>query len=583
MGSLDMRTILVCFFMVDIVSTLVLVLLWFQNRNRYKGTFFWIINFTFQTITLGLIALRGQIPDWISMVVSNSLAIIGMTLGYFGLLRFLGKKINWLFNLILVLVFITVHYWFSVVHPDLNYRNLNLSVISLILFFQCFWLMIIKVPPGMLRLTSFVGTIYGAYVLINLVRIIGFFFADPIGNDYLHAGGFQNSILLGYHILFIMLTFGLVLMFNNYLNNNILKQEEKFSKAFFSAPYGILISRLSDGRIIDVNRMFLMSSGFMLEEIKGKTSAELNIWEDELDRNGTISEIKSFGKILEKETRFRQKSGEFLICLFSAEVIEIDGEKCLIASINDITRRKRMEEELVESELKLRALNASKDKFFSIIAHDLKNPFSSIIGFSSLLQERIREKDYEGIEQYSEIILSSAERAMNLLMNLLEWSRSQTGRMEFSPEYIEMVKMINEVVDLMSDTALQKSITISCNLPKNAVAFADKAMVGTILRNLVTNALKFSLPGGKIKIAAEQKKDELILSFADNGIGINNNNIKKLFRIEEGFSTPGTNNEKGTGLGLILCKEFVEKHGGKIWVESKPGKGSTFYFSLPTG
>ncbi len=177
--------------------------------------------------------------------------------------------------------------------------------------------------------------------------------------------------------------------------------------------------------------------------------------------------------------------------------------------------------------------------------------------------------------------MSSAERAMNLLMNLLEWSRSQTGRMEFAPQYIEMVTLINEVIDIFDDSAQQKSITITRKLPKTAIALADKAMASTILRNLISNAIKFSMPNGKIEISAEQKKNELLLSFTDNGIGISKTDINKLFRIEESFSTIGTRNEKGTGLGLILCKEFAEKHGGKIWVESELGKGSTFYFSLP--
>jgi signal transduction histidine kinase len=153
--------------------------------------------------------------------------------------------------------------------------------------------------------------------------------------------------------------------------------------------------------------------------------------------------------------------------------------------------------------------------------------------------------------------------------------------MEFTPEYIEMVALINEVVELFSDNAKQKSITISSNLPRNAVVLADRAMAGTILRNLISNAIKFSMPGSGIVISAEQKKDEVIVSLTDHGIGIKKSDIKKLFRIEEGFSTPGTKNEKGTGLGLILCKEFIEKHNGKIWVESELGLGSTFYFSLP--
>ncbi len=581
MGSLDMRTILVCFMVINIMSTFVLLLLWKQTHNRYKGTFYWVITFLFQTLTMFLIALRGHIPDWISMVVSNSLAMIGIALGYIGLLKFLGKEIRWKFNVGLILIFVFIHFWFAVVHVDLKMRTLNLSAIAFIIFFQCAWLMLHEVPKSMRKLTFFVGSIYVAYCAINFIRIANCLFGKPMSNDYLHSGGFENFVMVTYQVLFILLTFGLVLMFNNYLTNNVLKQEEKFSKAFHSSPYAILITRFSDGKIIDVNNGFLKIFEYSFEELQGKTTLELNIWGTEADRDATLHEIYKSGKILDKEANFWNKSGQALTGLISADIIDLDNERCMIASINDITARKRSELALMKNEEQLRTLNASKDKFFSIIAHDLKNPFSSIIGFSSLLQERIKEKDYDGIEQYSEIILSSAERAMNLLMNLLEWSRSQTGRMEFAPQYIEMVTLINEVIDIFDDSAQQKSITITRKLPKTAIALADKAMASTILRNLISNAIKFSMPNGKIEISAEQKKNELLLSFTDNGIGISKTDINKLFRIEESFSTIGTRNEKGTGLGLILCKEFAEKHGGKIWVESELGKGSTFYFSLP--
>jgi PAS domain S-box-containing protein len=244
--------------------------------------------------------------------------------------------------------------------------------------------------------------------------------------------------------------------------------------------------------------------------------------------------------------------------------------------------RRQSEEALQESETRLHELNATKDKFFSIIAHDLKSPFNSIIGFSSLLAEQIQEKNYEGIEEYAGIIQNSSHRAMDLLMNLLEWSSSQTGRMEFNPEYTEMVSLINDVMELSRGAALQKSITISKNFPQRSIAFADKEMTSAILRNLISNAVKFTKPGGEIVITTEQSQNELTVTVHDNGVGIKKNVIEKLFRIDENYSTLGTQNEKGTGLGLILCKEFVEKQGGKIWVKSEPGKGTSFSFTLPT-
>lgn len=225
--------------------------------------------------------------------------------------------------------------------------------------------------------------------------------------------------------------------------------------------------------------------------------------------------------------------------------------------------------------------NAEKDRFFTIIAHDLRNPFNSILGFSDLLVNQVKEKDYDGIDRYADIIRQSSKSAMDLLMNLMEWSKAHTGRMEFKPEYFELNALIMESEQLFSGAILQKKISISTNMPSGTVVFADKNMVRTVLRNLLSNAIKFTHPEGIIRISVVKSQFEFTVSISDNGIGISRDSISKLFRIDENHSTPGTQKEKGTGLGLILCKELIEKHAGKIWGESEPGKGSAFYFTLP--
>ena len=248
-----------------------------------------------------------------------------------------------------------------------------------------------------------------------------------------------------------------------------------------------------------------------------------------------------------------------------------------------VVQRKKIEEELKESEARLRELNFTKDKFFSIIAHDLKNPFNCIIGYSDLMVEQIQEKNYEEIDEYARIIQKSSLQAMDLLANLLEWSRLQTGKIKFNPESIEIAALINEVTELLIPSAQQKSISISKEVQQNISVIVDKYMISTILRNLISNAIKFTNPGGKIVISAEHKQNELMITVSDNGVGIPKDTLEKLFQLGESNSTTGTQNEKGTGLGLLLCKDFVEKHEGKIWAESEHGKGSIFKFILPTG
>lgn len=237
--------------------------------------------------------------------------------------------------------------------------------------------------------------------------------------------------------------------------------------------------------------------------------------------------------------------------------------------------------QLNETNAELQQANATKDKFFSIIAHDLRSPFNSIIGFSDLLAEQIKMKDVEGIDKYAQIIIESSNKAMDLLMNLIEWSRSETGRMNFNPELLNIEHFVHEIIPLYDNIAEQKSITIKHNLPHNVSVLADKAMISTVLRNLIANAIKFTMPGGEVTISGVKQHNKILFSISDTGVGISQDNMERLFRLDQSCSTLGTGKEKGTGLGLILCKEFVEKHDGKIRVESQENVGSTFYFTLP--
>ena len=203
------------------------------------------------------------------------------------------------------------------------------------------------------------------------------------------------------------------------------------------------------------------------------------------------------------------------------------------------------------------------------------------MGFSELLVENAREKNYESIEEYATTIHKSSTRAMDLLLNLMVWAQSQTGRMIFAPEVFNLVELIDEIVLMLDSSAVQKKVQIKKVTPPDTIVYADKAMVSTILRNLISNAIKFSYAGGEISVSVTKNKNGLVLAVSDTGIGIPKKILGKLFQIDQNITTQGTQNERGTGLGLILCKEFIEKHDGKMGVESEPGKGSKFYFNLP--
>ena len=229
----------------------------------------------------------------------------------------------------------------------------------------------------------------------------------------------------------------------------------------------------------------------------------------------------------------------------------------------------------------LRELNVSKDKFFSIIAHDLKNPFSSIIGISEILKEEIKSGDAATMENYAGLINTSAVQTYRLLENLLEWANSQRGNISFNPVQINLSQLFNEEFIVLNEMAIGKNIELKSFLADNLTIIADKNMIKTILRNLISNAIKFTYKNGKVEVRAMVDDRNVEISVSDSGIGMTKETMAKLFRLDANLSTRGTEDEKGTGLGLFLCKEFVEKHGGKIQVESESGKGSIFKFILP--
>ncbi|MFO7828821.1 MAG: PAS domain-containing sensor histidine kinase [Bacteroidales bacterium] len=369
----------------------------------------------------------------------------------------------------------------------------------------------------------------------------------------------------------------------NNKNKTSLKWNDETFKHLIKNSFDIIVLLDAKGNQHYVSESCEKILGYNPEELIDIPVIEKMIHPDDQEKTKSgLQEIINNTGIGGTQYRHRHKNGGWIYLeAFGSNQIKNPNIQSIILNVRDITQRKKVEQALKESEIRLSELNATKDKFFSIIAHDLLSPFNSIVGFSNILANQIRQKDHEGIEKYAAIIKNSSEQALNLLTNLLEWSRAQTGKIKFNPEYFELVTEINEVIELLSNTAQQKSIKIQKNLPHNLPVFADKLMIHVVLRNLISNAVKFTQHGGDIKISAEQKNDTILVSFEDNGVGIKEKNKDKLFRLEGNYSMPGTQNEKGTGLGLLLCEEFIKIHRGNIDFESEAGKGSRFYFTLP--
>lgn len=258
-----------------------------------------------------------------------------------------------------------------------------------------------------------------------------------------------------------------------------------------------------------------------------------------------------------------------------------NGDIVWTGTLEDITLRKQFEEDIKFKNAELHRLNADKDYFISILAHDLKTPFNSILGFLDLLLCNIHTYDINQIERQLTLVQNSANNAYHLLEDILGWALSQSGKLPFEPRTFHLKQSCDQVIEMLKPNADTKKITIQCVGTENDLVFADANMLNTILRNILSNAIKFTSKGGSITISSEQLKSALVISVSDTGMGISPKLLPHLFDHTQVQSISGTANEKGTGLGLLLCKMFVEKHGGTIWAESEMGQGSVFKFTLP--
>ncbi len=284
----------------------------------------------------------------------------------------------------------------------------------------------------------------------------------------------------------------------------------------------------------------------------------------------------------EKELITQKKIQNFLIIIIVLGVIiSLLGIYLYTMKRKSNIALKAANDEVKEKNLTLSNLNATKDKFFSIISHDLKGPLNSLTSFSGLLINHLDSLSKEEIQMLAKDLDKSLKNLFVLLENLLEWSRSQTGNIEFKPVAFDLAAVLQQNKELLNTQAQNKNITILSETTDEVIVHAHQQSVNTVVRNLISNAIKFTPESGVIALTLQRANNEVQVSISDTGVGMSKEVIDKLFKIETKHSTQGTANEKGTGLGLILCKEFIEKNGGRIWVKSEIGKGSVFSFTLP--
>ncbi|MFW5978970.1 MAG: PAS domain S-box protein, partial [Bacteroidia bacterium] len=365
------------------------------------------------------------------------------------------------------------------------------------------------------------------------------------------------------------------------IEENLRLSEERFKRFAEVTHEGIFIHR--NGKIVDVNPAVLKMFGYTEEEVKNK-----EVWTFITPLNERFIKSQVSSEMPEKyEFNAIRKDGSVFPVAVKVSPLIIGDVVYKVVSVNDITKIKKAEKVLRTSEKKLREANQTKDKFFTVLAHDLRGPVSNLMQFAKLMDENYEELSEEEIKEYIGYITRLSGQTYNLLENLLTWSRIQLDRIDLTPEEIPLNGLIKSVLKMMKDSISRKDLDVNFHGNGDIYVFANGEAIELVLRNLLSNAIKFTPMGGSITISMSiSRENESNAKFVnvfidDTGMGIPRDKIGELFDIGTLYSTEGTNNEKGTGLGLILCKEFVEKNGGSISVESKLGTGSTFCFSLP--
>ena len=363
---------------------------------------------------------------------------------------------------------------------------------------------------------------------------------------------------------------------------NIEKSLKRFRAAIDSSADNIFLIDFKTKKIIDVNESACLNLGFAREEILVLKPVDINNkYSDEFIDNLLSDAFDSkTGQDFNFETKHKRRDGTIIDVEVFIKCTHIDEEKIIVAVARDISERKKNQKQLAAYAQELKELNSSKDKFLSIISHDLRGPFLGIKGYTQLLIEDYDVMGKDEIMDYLNIINESTRDLYTLVDNLLKWSRLELGKIPYDPIVFNLSDEIEPIVKLMAGIAAKKEISLKNSIQNGTLPYADKLMLISVVQNLLSNAIKFTRSGGEVILNSYQENGWVVIEVKDNGIGIQPEVIDKLFSLDKDYASKGTAGEKGTGFGLLIAREMVAKMGGEIWAESEPGKGSVFSFRI---
>jgi diguanylate cyclase (GGDEF)-like protein/PAS domain S-box-containing protein len=343
---IDIRTLMLLYFIVNVINVGAIVVVLSQYQKRFQGISLWLASMVCQALGIGLILLRNILPDIITIVFANTLFVLGIIFLLIGLEEFIGVKRAHTHDIVLLFLFMFSMYFFDVLRPNLSMREILISLMIAVFNIEIAWLLFRKVPPGFCPTIRMTGPVVGGYILASLTRIFFLVIAPRTTSDFFDTSLIDSFTITIYISLSICMIVILISLVTRRLLNEIQLQEEKFNKAFHSAPYAILLTRLADGKILDVNEGFTKIIGYQIAEVLGKSTLDLHLWVTDQDRYKFVENISKNKKIDPFEQQFRKKSGELMTGLFSSETIEINKEELLLSSIGDITELSQIKQQL---------------------------------------------------------------------------------------------------------------------------------------------------------------------------------------------------------------------------------------------
>jgi len=566
MGFIDIIIVIILFYYITVVSSRK----WFViTYMAYK---------VFETLALMAFGLRGITTDFVSIQIANALLYISVFLHMVSVSSYTGKVDKKCVYSIGALTVFSIVIFLSLY--DYNKTRVAFISFSIALIFLLGGAALYRNRQSF-KFPLLISAGFIMYAFTNIARGISVLSSSD-SYQFNNLGTWDSILILAGIATILISSFGFLLLLKEVDEQTIGKQNSLTSIAFNESPVSIVLTD-KDGNIEFVNPKFSELTGYTFEESKGKNTSILKTALTPDETYESLWETIKSGETWSGEFVNRKKNGD--IYYEEAVIAPIKNAKHEIINYLaikiDITKRKASENLLEKRNQELSEINHTKDRLFSIIGHDLKGPMGNLKQLLEFINQDIEKGDKENIQKIVQMSKETAETSFEFLENLLNWSRSQLNVIEPNKEKFNLSTLINEVCHLYQSSIQNKKQEL---IYHNGVAYevnADKDMISAVIRNLVSNSIKFTPVYGSIQIKLQERKDDVVFSIKDSGVGIDKERQDKLFNFSENQSTHGTNGEKGTGLGLVLSKEFVTKNEGEIWVESKVNEGCTFNVSLP--